>query len=102
MNLIPLTAIPQETQALIGLNATKILCAIMSVLEDRNTRTTVMTLERLTRTARCGVPPIELAHSVLHRHGLVDIQLEHWDLVDPMRSKFSYTLPESSTNIDCH
>jgi hypothetical protein len=95
---VPLDAIPDETKALIGMNAARVYCSILGVLADRNTRSTIMTIDRLAKTARCGVPPIESAHSVLHRHGLVDIQLEHWDLTDPMRSKFSYTLPESSTN----
>ena len=91
--------LPLETRELIDRDSAKVLCAVMSFLADKNTRTTIISNHQLMRKARFGLPGVEAAQTALHRAGLLDIEMQSWDIVNPCESRFRYTLPENSTNI---
>jgi hypothetical protein len=76
-------------------NAARIYTAILAILGDRKSRSSVITTEKIMREAKFGLRGVEEAQTEIHKLGLLDIELDIWNEEQPKASRFRYSLPNS-------
>jgi hypothetical protein len=76
-------------------NAARIYTAILAILADRKSRSSVMPTELIMRKAKFGLRGVEEAQTELHKLGLLDVELDVWNEEQPKASRFRYSLPNS-------